>query len=777
MFRGKGRGRWTRGWRRNVSASPSPSGAKLGRASKDAGASLSSSASEIWQTDNFARAETTDTSGNPNANAPKELSLWRRDEGASKDPSSVEPVDLWSQPQPPPAPSPPREAPAPEPPTGTKRSPSTSARPRQKKTPATKPESSKRISEDRPRTAPKTGIRRRLRQGVFVVLLLLILDAAYVGFGLLSDLRSARSELLAARTALSDGEIDAARVSFDEALDRSRSAESLQDHPAFWLASIFPDAEVVKRLTSAAELGAQSGLIAMRGADALGLSDRSAASSVYAEGRVDFDAVDEAARYVGDIQKLVAQARDALAGAQRPVLDILDDALGEARAEVADAESSVLNGSRIFSVLPGLFGEGGPRRYLLVFQALGEARATGGVFGFYGVLEARDGQVNLGHVATVKELDWVNEDAPEVESPKPWYELNYEPQFALRQVQQVNTSPSFPVVSEVLLRMYEAQTGASLDGVVAMDPVSLEYLLRGTGPIQGSGFDEPITSDNAAEVVLHDSYVRFDSDAAQNAFLAGLLRSFWRRIGSDDVDPGQLAAGLSDAVATQHFKIYSRTSKEQRTIGQLGVSGDPKVHGNNVQMVFHNNYGLNKVDYFLQREIETHILLSATGGARVVTTVRLENQAPAGPPSPLLVAPENENGKPGLNQMFFNILLPKGARPHSYRAGPTEKTIAPLEYGDAGYPVVWDLLRIPPGEETEVEFTYFLDASTKVADGDEFDFTLFPQAVVAPDRYTFLVSAPEGIVVEVDGSSSARTYTSSGILDRPKQFSMSIRDE
>lgn len=607
-----------------------------------------------------------------------------------------------------------------------------------------------------------------------IVLILFVLDVIYVGVGLFSSLRSARSELTAARTALSAGEIDRARASFDEAFDRTRRAESLQGHPAFWLGSIFPDGDVVRRLTSAAKLGAQSGLIAMRGADALGLTNRSAASSVYAEGRVDFEAVDEAAKYAQDIQRLVVQARDSLAGAQKPVLGVLDDALGEARSEVADAESSVRNGNRIFSLLPGLFGEGGPRRYLLVFQALGEARATGGVFGFYGLLETRGGQVKLEHVATVKELDWVNENAPAVESPRPWFELNYAPQFALRQVQQVNTSPSFPVVAEVLLRMYEKQTGDSLDGVVAMDPVSLEYLLRGTGPIQGPGLNKAVTSENAAAVVLHDSYLAFESDAAQNTFLAGLLRNFWRRIGTDDVDPGRLAAGLSDAVATQHFKLYSRTPKEQRAIGQLGLNGDPKIEGNNVQMVFHNNYGLNKVDYFLRREINTTIWLSATGGARVTTTVQLDNEAPAGPPSPLLIAPENEGGKPGLNRMFFNILLPKDARPHAYRPALTENTIAPLEYGDAGYPVVWDLLNIPPGEQREVQFTYFLDGSTRIAeDGGDFEFTLFPQATVVPDRYSLRVIPPEGLLV-TSGATTGETYEASGSLDEPQRFHLSI---
>jgi len=70
-----------------------------------------------------------------------------------------------------------------------------------------------------------------------------------------------------------------------------------------------------------------------------------------------------------------------------------------------------------------------------------------------------------------------------------------------RYPQDVNLSPDFPTAAALFAKMYTGRTGTAVDGVVAIDPVALSYLLEGTGPVDvGDGV--VLTSDTVVPVLL-----------------------------------------------------------------------------------------------------------------------------------------------------------------------------------------------------------------------------------------------------------------------------------
>lgn len=72
----------------------------------------------------------------------------------------------------------------------------------------------------------------------------------------------------------------------------------------------------------------------------------------------------------------------------------------------------------------------------------------------------------------------------------------YSPVLA-RYPQDVNLSPDFPTAAALFAKMYTDRTGTAVDGVVAIDPVALSYLLEGTGPVEvGDGV--VLTSDTVS---------------------------------------------------------------------------------------------------------------------------------------------------------------------------------------------------------------------------------------------------------------------------------------
>ncbi|HEY7873943.1 MAG TPA: DUF4012 domain-containing protein, partial [Actinomycetota bacterium] len=516
----------------------------------------------------------------------------------------------------------------------------------------------------RPQPTPRRRGARVARAALWVVaaltLMAFLADATFSVVKVASSLNDAKDSLERGRAAFEAGDLVVAQSEFARALEHSRDASGYSTRPALSLIArlplVGPDASALEALSTAGEITARAGMTAVRSGKLVGVQREGFAKTLYDEGQVQLESLTSASPIVDDVADLIQEADQTLDAAPQPFLGIMQGVLRDSRDEIADASDTIGRAQALVQTLPALLGADGQRRYFLAFQAPGEARATGGLIGLYGILETDDGELSLGHVGPVKDV-FPDLFEPPVDAPR-WFREAYGPQTALQQIQQANVSPNFPVVAEVILRMYERAGGTSLDGVLAMDPVALEDLMAGTGSLRVDGI--PIDQANAAEVVMEDSYQRFPRPAAQNLFLGHLIDKFWRKVQKGELKGPALVEGLGHAVASQHLKVFSATPAEQSALETLGADGSYASEGPNVQMVFNNNYGLNKVDFYLHWEIETVAELTPQGEALVTTTAHLENRAPKGPRS-LILGQENRRLKPGENRMTLNFLVPRGS--------------------------------------------------------------------------------------------------------------------
>ena len=601
---------------------------------------------------------------------------------------------------------------------------------------------------------------------ISLLILLLAIDGAYVAYQTRSALRLTADYLGRARSSLSSGDVDGARRQATAAGRAAQSAREAAGRPSFSVGSYLPlvnrDLEAVAAITRAAEESANAALAGASVAEELGLSPDGLLPAIYAAGRVDIDAIERASPFAAAAEDALTRAEEALATPGPVSFGAVRDALNEARVAVADARRSATRARLGFSVVPTLLGSDEPKRYMLAFQALGEARATGGLIGLAGVLSAEQGQLELRSVSPILEL--FPEPLDEVDAPD-WFRASYHRQAALNQIQQANVSPHLPAVSEVLLNMFEQAQGVALDGVIMIDGVTLSQMLTAMGPIESAFFDEPITAENAIDVILRESYLRFEDEQTQNQFLADVVQQFWKRVASGDVDPAALASAVPDALATQHLKLYVADPDAQVELTELGAAGAYPSRAPYPQMVFHNNYGVNKVDYFLHRSIETDVVLTEDGNADVTVTATLENQAPEGPPS-LLIG--GSRVKPGVNRMLLSFQLPEGADQATIEVD----GVAQLgqRWVEETSSVVSTVLEIGPGRSREVVVTYFLSGAFDPRLSEpSFEMNLLPQTTVNPDNVSWVVTSPPGydIMAALGGQLRGDLAMGDGVLEEP----------
>ena len=682
--------------------------------------------------------------------------LWDQEEGGrppqpATGESSNDLERIWQEPPPPP--------PRPAEPSGDDGAPSPDGEAR-----------------DESRRAKRASVPRRIFRLVVVLLLFgLLADGVYVSLTLASSMYDFRESLSETRTAFAEGDMDRAEALLDDAREAVETADSTRRHPAFLVGTVAPDVRAIDQAIDASLLATSAGERGLETARTLGVEEGTITEGLYSDGRLNLAGIDDAYPLVREASESLDEAVAAMDGAPDPLIPLVEDALAEARSDLGEAASTARNGELLFGVLPDLLGNDGTRSYLLAFQALGEARGTGGVAGVFGVLRVDDGEIALGEIAPYADIVPLSNKDP-VQSPTDWYRDSYEGELALQQWPQANLTPDFPTAAEVMLRMYEQGAGRSLDGALAIDPVTVAELLEATGPLQVGGLDTEVNADNAVQVLTQDIYTEFQNEDRQNKYLADLVEEFWGRVREGDLDGPTFAAAIGEVSATKHLKVYSTDGDTQEALESLGVDGDPTADQEMTQMVFDNNYAANKLDVFVTREIDMDIRLDAEGDARITTTVSVQNGAPAGEgPSLLLGGILPDGPAAGVSRQQMNILLPQDAQPETY-VRPNGQESGPLLYEDDGRQVVWDFLDLNPGDEKTISTTYFVPEAAEISADEGGVFTMFlePQARAVPDTYSVTVQAPDGMVISSSEGGNKRKFSSEGTLNETTRIHVEI---
>lgn len=358
----------------------------------------------------------------------------------------------------------------------------------------------------------------------------------------------------------------------------------------------------------------------------------------------------------------------ALRGAQQRTLEIeptwLLSPLAEARLDLverlSDAVPDAQNALAAARVAPGLFGGDEPRHYFVAVTTPAEARASGGFMGNFAELEASGGAMRMTDFGRVHELNEAGDrESRELVGAPDDYVARYGDLRIPEFWQDVTFSPDFPSVARVIEGLYPQSGGRQLDGVISIDPYGLAALLELTGPVEIAQREEPVTSENAADLLLRDQYVEFEGDQAERVdFLEATAFAVFDELTSGSLPgPGRIAEVLGPAVREGRIKLHSVHQAEQGFFQRVGLAGAyPPVRGHFVG-VTNQNGSSSKIDAFLHRELRYEAAVNpASGRTDALVEVTLRNDAPpSGLPTYVLggnVAPE------GVNRTYLSVYSP-----------------------------------------------------------------------------------------------------------------------
>ncbi|MEV1333148.1 DUF4012 domain-containing protein [Micromonospora costi] len=408
-------------------------------------------------------------------------------------------------------------------------------------------------------------LRRALLAGLVVVSLLAVAGGwiGFRGWQARAHLLNAAGLARELSAQVVGGDADRAQRTLAALQEQSAAARNATADPGWWLGRRAPfagdDLGAVRQIAVAIDDLARRAFPTLLRADL--------SSLVPAEGRIDVGRLRAVSADLDTVNEAVQQTRRDLAGVSGDGLVAqVRQALVDLRGEVdrlAGLTAAADQGARL---LPSLLGADGPRRYLLVSQNLAELRATGGMFGAYAVIESENGRVTMGRQGSSASL---GQFVPPLPMPKEvralWDDLpgTYPA--------DVNLTPHFPTAAALYREMFRRKTGTTVDGVLAVDPVVLSYLLKATGPVLVPG-GVPLASDTVVRTLLSDVYQRLDV-RQQDAFFASAAAAVFDSIFTKNVDPRVLLSVFDRAITERRILFWSARPEEQRTFGDSRLAG------------------------------------------------------------------------------------------------------------------------------------------------------------------------------------------------------------
>lgn len=249
---------------------------------------------------------------------------------------------------------------------------------------------------------------------------------------------------------------------------------------------------------------------------------------------------------------------------------------------------------------PILLGDDQPKKYLVAFQNSAEARGTGGILGAYAIVESNRGSLKVIETGSNEPLYGSSLEKIPIDVPDEYRRLYGENPAIL---QNSNLSPHFPYGAEIWLALWKKEFGQTLDGVMAIDPTALSYILRATGPITlNSG--EKITSENLVADTLKDAYRRYEKDnKARKAYLVDIMNATVKHLNSGDYSKLKMAQAIRDGIVANRILFYSTDQSAQKKLSQTRLGGFMSLESNNEFRTVIQNIDAGKLDYYLDRDV------------------------------------------------------------------------------------------------------------------------------------------------------------------------------
>jgi hypothetical protein len=430
--------------------------------------------------------------------------------------------------------------------------------------------------------------------------------------------------------------------------------------------------------------------------------------------------------------------------------------------------------SNIVDVMPKIFGMEGPKTYLILFQDNAELRPGGGVINLYGILK-----FNLGKITEFSIND--------VSSVDQQLRGHVEPPFAIRRylkeehwyVRDSNFDVDFVKSALVSSNLMFAEAGQKIDGVIAIDTSFIKDILHAIGQISLTNYNK-IINENNFDILMQ-------SDVQKNSFFKSLNKAIIEKIAGNKVNYFLIAQAISDSLMQKHLMLEFSDLQNIFTVNGWSSSlwDEREANGGSVNDflgINEANLGLNKVDYYILRQVFQKVIIENNGGVSEELEIDYKNQ---------------DTVSRADYKNYLRIILPENTTLSEISINGNSQNIVdaitdPLIYEEKNFKapnglevektneesrkIFGFLIKVPAGENTKIKLKYILAENISESNAFSYNLKLFKQPGVDSFPYSFSLVYPNSlsIVKNSDGINNDGKLTYFGKITEDKNIVVSF---
>lgn len=568
----------------------------------------------------------------------------------------------------------------------------------------------------------RKGERKKRHTGAIIaaVVAVLLVALGASGFMLLNSAKTVKSEAKEAVEIVGGLKDKVTSGDFSTLPDDAKKIDELCDSmkaetssPLWTAASFIPvygsDINAARTMIDALSDVSSNALVPM--ADNL---SQATPGKLFQDGTINVSALQAGADSLSDSSKVFKSVNEKIQGIGDTHISQVTELVDKAKDGFATLNGAVDAAEKVAPVLPQMLGANGQtRHYLVLAMSNVEIRACGGFPGSRGVMSVTDGKLELGDFVKVDMMKEPLSPLPITDEEANLFTtgwgltgfntLGYT-------MGDVTMTPDYPRAAQLASDMQKAIVGDDIDGVFAVDPVFLQYML---GIVGGTQLPDGTVVDgsNAAKVLLHDIYWNYPVEE-QDAIFAAVAGSAFNKIvdelGSSDI--AKIAGAIEKGASEGRILMYSRNDDEEKAAKALGISGALQTDTSEAPIlgVYVNNYSYSKMDWFLDKRVTIDSSVeNADGSTTYRVTTSLKNTMT---PQEKAEMPGYFQGHNGISQDIDDEVL------RLYLYAPAGGSISDIKTSGSGsiemneathdgLKVAWGGVHMLLGQDVKVEYT------------------------------------------------------------------------
>ncbi len=462
--------------------------------------------------------------------------------------------------------------------------------------------------------------------------------------------------------------------------------------------------------------------------------------------------------FVDSFKKPILQAMLYIEQANDSLQEVDDSIIPEDKREIFNElkeklplfEGFIEDAVEYSNFLSSVIGEGGSRKYLVIFQNTSEVRATGGFPGSYALVNLVKGYFEEIEVDDIYNPDGQVED--NIIPPKPLQHVT--PTWGMR---DANWFADFPTSAFKITEFYEKGSGGiEVDGVFSVTPEVIVEILGIVGDIEVPDYGVVLNAENfLSEIQNEVEYGDKEDRKHSKVILTDFTPLFLQKISELSQEKWiEVSEILARAIVRKQILAYFIDPVLQSVAVKNDFAGEVKSVEGDYLSIIHSNVKGSKTDKYIDTSVEIETSIMGSHPKTKITITRKHNGG------------DTEYGFYNrTNPDYIRVLVPKGSKLLNIEGTDKVDYKALVSYNNKDFVTDPDLLAYENTRKVGEHNVEFLEESGK----DEFAFWM----VIKPGEEK-TVTLEYVSTIEILGDYSLYIQKQSGLIGHNLKYSFEI---